>query len=84
MPLVAFILDMLLMTGAFAPAIIVVACLLWFFGLRDPFLLTVAALTIGGAIGWALTVVIEKLGSGRKPDASSTPAAPPPRSQSDT
>ena len=83
MQLLAFILDLVLLTGTIGPAVIVVAYLGWFFGLRDPFLLTVTALALGGLLGWALNIVLEKVVTNGKRGGPSTPAAPPPQSQSD-
>jgi hypothetical protein len=81
MPLVAFILNLLLMTGLIGPAIIVVGYLAWFFGMRDPFLLTITAVGIGGVAGWALSMALEKMMSSGKRGGPSTPAPPPPPSQ---
>ncbi|HEX6095614.1 MAG TPA: hypothetical protein VF432_04755 [Thermoanaerobaculia bacterium] len=59
-------LDLILTTGAIGPAIIGAAYLLWLLGLRDPFLLTVSSVVIGGAVGWGVNVGISKRIDGRR------------------
>ena len=48
------LLEVIVFTGAIVPAILGAAWILWTLGVRDPFLLALLAIVIGGVAGWAI------------------------------
>ena len=59
--MILHLLELFFWTGAVVPAILGVAWALWELGVRDPFILTLLALVIGGPAGWGVNVGIAKL-----------------------
>lgn len=54
------ILELIFLTGAIGPAMIVAGFVLWHLGVRDPFLLTCCALVIGVVAGWPMNLLLNR------------------------